>query len=241
MSLFPWKSNEDSLFEIVKDFTSLFFPEFCLGCSENLLSGEDIICTKCLLHLPRTDYLTYQENPIYERFIGRLPIKFASAFLRFRKAGIVQHLLHQLKYNNHPEVGLKLGMLFGEELNKYFTEMPFDLIIPVPLFSSRQRNRGYNQSSKFAEGISNATNVPFDESCCMRTYNTTTQTRKTKSERWQNVNQAFLVTNENKIINKHVLLVDDVMTTGATLEACGTELIKRGCASLSIACIAEAQ
>jgi len=178
---------------------------------------------------------------MYQRFLGRLPVRFAVAFLRFRKTGIVQHLLHQLKYKNHPEVGLKLGKAFGEELNQHFDSPPFNLIVPVPLFLSRLKNRGYNQSSKFAEGISSVTKITFNDSCCIRTINTATQTKKNKSERWENVNHAFAVVDKSKIEGKDILLVDDVMTTGATLEACGTELLKSGCSSLSIACIAEAQ
>lgn len=241
MSLFSLKKKTSPFLGVLSDFTSLFFPEYCLGCSSNLIKGEDVLCSKCILELPITDYTSFKENPIYERFIGRIPIQFAFAFLKFRKGGSVQHLLHQLKYRNHPEIGLKLGRIYGEELKRKFSPLPFDLIVPVPLFVSRMKNRGYNQSSKFAEGLSVATRIPFDSSCCIRMRNTATQTRKTKSERWENVGQAFSVIDKSKINNKNILLVDDVMTTGATLEACGTELLKNECHSLSIGCIAEAQ
>ncbi len=240
MSLLTRKSNGSSLWNAFSDFASLFFPEYCLGCSEGLIKGEEILCTRCLSELPRTGYIDFEENPIKEKFIGRLPVKNAWAFLRFRKEGIVQHLLHQLKYNNQPEVGIRLGKLFGRELkNTGYSQ--FDLIIPLPLHASRQKNRGYNQSAKFAEGLSSSLEIPFSLDCCFRLKNTQTQTRKNRSERWENVEVAFQVIDKSKIENKRILLVDDVITTGATLEACGRQLINGGCRELSIACIAEAQ
>ncbi|GHN00025.1 amidophosphoribosyltransferase [Cytophagales bacterium WSM2-2] len=179
-------------------------------------------------------------NPVWEKFLGRLPLKDAWAFLRFRKEGIVQHLLHQLKYANHPEIGIRLGMLFGKELkDNGITD--FDLIIPLPLHPAKQRKRGYNQSTKLAEGISALLEVPYDDRICKRVLNTVTQTQKTKSQRWENVNQAFSVSNPSAIEGKKLLLVDDVITTGATLEACGQTLFSCGAKELSIACIAEAQ
>jgi ComF family protein len=240
MSLLTRKSNGSSLLGAISDFTSLFFPEYCLGCFAGMVKGEEILCTKCLAELPLTGYLDIDENPIKEKFIGRLPIKNAWAFLRFRKEGIIQHLLHQLKYNNQPEIGIRLGKLFGRELNaRGFSQ--FDLIIPLPLHTSRKKNRGYNQSAKFAEGLSYSLNIPFNSECCVRLKNTQTQTRKNRSERWQNVAFAFQVKDKEQVEDKRILLVDDVITTGATLEACGRELIDSGCRELSIACIAEAQ
>jgi ComF family protein len=194
-----------------------------------------------LAELPRTNYHLQQTNPIQDRLFGRLTVKHAWAFLKFRKSGIVQHLLHQLKYNNHPEVGVRMGMLFGKELRDQGLEKEFDLIVPVPLHNSRKRKRGYNQSAKFAEGLSLSLVVPWDESISIRKRSTATQTRKSKLERWENVKDVFDVDIAEKILNKRILLVDDVITTGATLEACGQHLLKNNCAELSIACIAEAQ
>jgi ComF family protein len=240
MSLLTRKSNGSSLLEAFSDFASLFFPEYCLGCSGGLIKGEEILCTNCLVKLPRTGYIDIEENPIKEKFIGRLPIKNAWAFLRFRKEGIVQHLLHQLKYNDQPEIGIRLGKLFGKEMkDNGFSQ--FDLIVPLPLHASRKKNRGYNQSEKFAEGLSASLEIPLNADCCVRLKNTQTQTRKNRSERWENVEFAFHVKQRSVIENKHILLVDDVMTTGATLEACGRQLMNSGCKELSFACIAEAQ
>jgi ComF family protein len=241
MSLFAVKSNEKPWIRLFSDFTSLFFPEYCLGCSSGLVKGEEILCTRCILDLPRTGYQFDAENPVKEKFVGRLPIKHATAFLKFRKTGIVQHLLHQLKYNNHPEVGRRLGQFFGKEIKDIGLANEFDIIIPMPLHSMRQMKRGYNQSAMFAEGLMNSLGVPFNAAAVVRQVNTSTQTRKNKTERWENVNKAFSIKDTAIIKNKRVLLVDDIITTGASIEACGQELHNHGCKELSIACIAEAQ
>jgi ComF family protein len=241
MSLFTVKSNERPWLRLLSDFTSLFFPEYCLGCSSGLVKGEEILCTRCILDLPRTGYQFTNENPVKEKFVGRLPVKHATAFLKFRKTGIVQHLLHQLKYNNHPEIGRRLGKFFGKEMNEIGLASDFDIIIPMPLYHSRQLKRGYNQSTMFAEGLMNSLEVPYDDVAVVRQVNTSTQTRKNKTERWENVKQAFSVKDSAAIKNKRILLVDDIITTGASIEACGQELYNHGCKELSVACIAEAQ
>jgi ComF family protein len=191
--------------------------------------------------LPKANYHLMEENPIKNKLIGRLPLKYAWAFLKFRKTGIVQHLLHQLKYNNHPEVGIKLGINYGNELFKYGFQNEFDVIIPVPLHASRQKKRGYNQSAKFAEGLSYSLGIAWDESISVRRASTATQTKKTKLERWENVKSVFDIRESERVKDLRVLLVDDVITTGATVEACGQHLVNSQCKSLSIACIAEAQ
>lgn len=226
---------------IFQDFVSLFFPPFCLGCSGHLVKGEEILCTSCLSELPKTYYHRRFENPVMNRLAGRLPIRYGWAFLKFQKGGAVQHLLHQLKYNNCPEIGERLGKAYGHELSSTALTTEFDLIVPVPLHRSRLRQRGYNQSSLFAKGLSEALNVPWDESISIRTQATATQTRKSRSDRWENVKHVFAVEKGIPVQGKRILLVDDVITTGATLEACGRHLLDSGCSSLSVACIAEAQ
>ena len=242
MSSIQVKSNfKSSALLLWEDFVTLFFPNHCLGCSNSLFRGEEILCTRCILELPKTNYHKHIENTIKSRLSGRIPLSYAMAFLKFRKTGVVQRLLHQLKYNNHPEVGIRLGKLYGKDLMEAGLEKNFDLIIPVPLHKSRKRRRGYNQSEKFAMGLSLLWQIPCDENIVERKIKTTTQTRKTKIERWENVKDVFQVKQSEKIVGKRILLVDDVITTGATLEACGQQLLNSGCSELSIACIAEAQ
>lgn len=230
-----------STFHLWSDFVTLFFPNHCLGCSNSLFKGEEILCTRCILELPKTKYHEHMDSPIKSRLDGRIPLGYAIAFLRFRKSGVVQHLLHQLKYNNHPEIGVRLGKLYGKDLLDYGFDKTVDLIIPIPLHKSRKRRRGYNQSEKFAEGLSSSLQIPWDENIVERKLKTTTQTHKSKIERWYNVKDVFQIKDPEKIIGKKILLVDDVITTGATVEACGHQLLKQGCSELSIACIAEAQ
>ncbi len=229
------------LLDIGKDFIGLFFPNYCYGCKRSLVKGEDTLCTICLIDLPKTNYHLVIDNPIKSRLTGRLPIEHAIAYLKFRKSGIVQHLLHELKYNNHPEIGVKLGCTYGKELAQAGFQNEFDVIIPIPLHTARLRKRGYNQSAKFAEGLSHGLGVPWSESISVRKTTTSTQTKKSKQERWENVDGAFGIHSAEKIVGQRILLVDDVVTTGATLEACGQHLIKNQCRSFSIACIAEAQ
>lgn len=223
------------------DFISLFFPHYCLACSRALAKGEEILCTACLIDLPKTNYHLRIENQIKNRLLGRLPLKHGWAFLKFRKSGVVQHLLHQLKYNNHPEVGVKLGQAYGFELLNQGFDKEFDLIVPVPLHPSRQRKRGYNQSAQFALGLSEALKVAWTDSISIRTRSSVTQTHKTKAERWDNVKDVFSIKEYDVVKDKRILLVDDVITTGATLEACGQHLVECGCKEISVACIAEAQ
>lgn len=225
----------------LNDFISLLFPDYCLACAGFIVKGEQTMCTRCLTELPKTSYHLRSDNPIKNRLLGRLPLTYGWAYLRFRKSGIVQHLMHQLKYNNCPEVGIRLGMAYGHEIIHAGMPCPFDMIVPVPLHATRQRQRGYNQAAKFAEGLSEALSIPWDESITMRSKATATQTRKSKSDRWENVRDVFIIKRGTAIENKRILLVDDVITTGATLEACGQHLLQCGCAELSIACLAEAQ
>jgi ComF family protein len=232
--------QKSTLTEIASDFLSLFFPNYCFGCSQALVKGEDTLCTFCLLNLPKTNYHLMDDNPIKNRLMGRLPVKYVWAFLKFRKSGIVQHLLHQLKYNNQPDVGVKLGKCYGYELLTSGFANHFDLIVPVPLHPARKLKRGYNQSAKFAQGLSEVFQIPFDDSISVRKIATTTQTKKSKLQRWENVENVFDLEDNSKIIGKRILLVDDVITTGATIEACGKHLVSKGCSELSIACLAEA-
>ena len=225
---------------ILMDFVSLFFPNYCLACSTSLVGGEETLCTRCIINLPKANY-ALEDNGIKDKLTGRLPIEYGLVFLKMKKGGVVQRMIHQMKYHHHPEIGVKLGKVFGKELIEKGLMNALDIITPVPLHKTRLRMRGYNQSSKLAEGISYALGIPCDESLSIRKGKTKTQTRKSKADRWENVKDVFEVSNQQSIAGKRILLVDDVITTGATLEACGMHLIQSGCASLSVACLAEAQ
>jgi len=225
--------------EILLDFVYLFFPRYCLGCSDALMKGEETICTNCMLEMAKTDDHLYQDNALYNRLSLQMPLVRAMALFKFSKNGRVQQVLHQLKYKNHPEIGLMLGRVYGERMIAGGLGQAFDLILPVPLHPARQRRRGYNQSAKFAEGLSEKLAVPFSDSTLQRGIKTETQTRKSKLDRLENMKGVFQVSRREGLAGKRILLVDDVVTTGATLEACGQLLFQAGCSELSIACIAE--
>ncbi|AYB35463.1 ComF family protein [Chryseolinea soli] len=204
-----------------------------------MVKGEETICTNCMLEMAKTDDYLYQENALYKRLSLQMPLARAMALFKFSKNGRVQQVLHQLKYKNHPEIGVVLGRVYGERMIAGGLGQAFDLILPVPLHPARRRRRGYNQSAKFAEGLSEKLGIPFSDSTLERGIKTETQTRKSKLDRLENMKGVFQVNRRESLAGKRILLVDDVVTTGATLEACGQLLFKEGCSELSIACIAE--
>lgn len=226
---------------ILEDFISLFYPRYCRGCYNSLVKGEDLICTECLLEMPKSYYHLHHDNPFYQKFRGRLPVKHVMTLFKFVKESRVQHVLHALKYKQQPEIGEMLGRIYGKDLLEADYSERFDLIVPVPLHTSRRKLRGYNQSEEFGKGLSQILEVPCDDTYMVRAAKTETQTHKSKLSRWENVNRIFEVINAASIAEKRVLLVDDVVTTGATLEACGDALLRAGCRELSIACIAATQ
>lgn len=223
---------------IWRDFTSLIYPRYCLACDGGLAKGEDTLCSYCLLELPRTNFHLEPDNPLYQRLMMRIRIDHAFSFIYFSRKGIAQKMLHRLKYENAPEIGVMLGKIYGEELR--IAGFTTDVVVPVPLHISKQRVRGYNQSEKFAEGLASVLNVPVDTSSLIRLVKTETQTRKNKLNRWENVREVFALKETGAITGKSVLLTDDVATTGSTLEACAIHLLEAGC-KVSIGCIAFAR
>ena len=222
------------------DLISLFYPRLCAGCNTSLVNGEDILCLHCLADLPRTNYHLFPENPVFQIFIGRVNITLASSFCRFDKGGRLQHLLHQLKYKGNCEVGIKMGILFGYDLIQNSSYQDIDAIIPVPLHPKKEKKRGYNQSAEICKGLSESMNRPVISGNLVREFHTSSQTRKGRFERWENVSGIFNVKNEASLTGKHLLLVDDVVTTGATLEACCEPLLKIPGVRVSIATLASA-
>ena len=209
------------LTEYLADLLELFYPNVCLACAEKLLKGEDIICFKCQRELPQTDHWQDAENAMAKRFWGRVELQGAAALFQFQKGEHVQHLLHQLKYRGRQDVGEHLGKMLGRLLldpNNIIKDV--DLIVPVPLHWKKQRKRGYNQCDPIAKGISEVTQVPYANHALVRVRENVSQTQKSRFDRWGNVAEIFTLSDAHLLEGKHVLLVDDVMTTGATAEAC---------------------
>lgn len=225
---------------MIDDFVSLFFPRYCLGCSGSLTRNEQQVCIHCLTNIPKTRSHEADDNFVAQKFYGKIKFHSALAFYTFQQDGIVQKLLHQIKYNNQPQLAVELGERYAVELAAKFEVMPFELIIPVPLHFKKRKIRGYNQSEMFANGLAAKWNIPVNTKALTREVFTTTQTSKTRIERWKNVESIFTI-NDKSILDKHILLVDDVITTGATIEACANALIDQGADALSVAAIAAAK
>jgi ComF family protein len=223
------------------DLLGLLFPNLCNACGIALYHSEHLICTKCLYDLPLTDYHQHAENRVAKQLWGRLPLNAAMAMLYFRKGAKVQNLIHNLKYNGRTDVGVLLGNMLGERLITSTLYKDIDLIIPVPLHHKKYKHRGYNQCTFIAEGIAEKMEIGFSEENLIRNTSTESQTKKNRYNRYENMQDVFKVSTPTHIAGKHILLVDDVITTGATLEACANELLNNGAAKVSIAALAFAE
>ncbi len=222
----------------LSDFITLIYPRVCMACGESLLKHEECICSQCIYYLPKTNFHKEKENEVSKLFWGRVEIQSACAFYYFKKQSKVQNLLHQLKYKGQKQVGVKLGSLYGVELKQDKKFEDINLIIPVPLHPDKEKKRGYNQSEMFAIGLSQTMHAPAESSLLIRNFASETQTKKSKYNRWENVKSIFEVTDIEKLKDKHILLVDDVITTGATIEACAQHLLTVPGTRVSIAAIA---
>lgn len=212
----------------------LFFPHTCAGCGSDVIGHDQLLCLQCIDRLPHTGFHRFAGNPVEKIFWGRLPIACATSFLYFTKSSLLQHLVHQFKYNGKAEIGEYIGRRMGEVLTETSRFGPVDALIPLPLFAARERKRGYNQSGILCDGIAEIMKVPVLKNVITRKSATETQTRKKRTERWSNIAGRFELVQPGAVSGKHILLVDDVITTGATLEACGNELIAGGNTRLSI-------
>ena len=204
----------------IGDFFSLVFPRICAACGNSLWKHEDTICHSCEFHLPKTNFHFSDENPVTKIFWGRADLVSGAAFLYFNKGNKVQLLVHQLKYNGRKDIGVFLGALYGQTLKYAPSFNSADVIVPVPLHKKKYMKRGYNQSEQFGMGLSSVMSIPLNRHLLVRTKATETQTRKSRFSRYQNVREIFLVNQPENWRGKHLLLVDDVITTGATLESC---------------------
>ncbi len=225
----------------LEDFISLLYPRVCAACGNSLFKHEEVICTYCLYHLPKANFHLMEDSPLDRVFWGRAQLAKTAALYNFQKKSKVQHLIHQLKYKDRKDVGIYLGKILGADLLKSGAFEDVVKVIPVPLHPEKQRKRGYNQSEQIAIGLAKALDIEMDATSFIRTVDTSTQTRKSRFARWENVKEIFQVTAPEALTNRHILLVDDVITTGATLESAAHMLLAIEGVKLSVACLAFAR
>ena len=223
--------------EIFEGFAGLFLPNVCACCSTALTREEKYVCRHCIHELPATRFYKNPDNPVAQIFWGRAKVENATAGYFFRKGNKIQQLVHEVKYSGRKEMGMALGREMGKPLrDSSFNEI--DLVAPVPLHPQKLRKRGYNQSEWIARGIAEAMNKPVDTQSLARRFFTETQTRKKRFDRWENVDTVFGLVHPETFAGRHVLLIDDVITTGATLEACIHAVLSATDAKVSVAALA---
>ncbi len=203
---------------------NLFYPQVCPACGTLLMHNEEIVCLSCRYLLPKTLYEKNADNPLAQMFYGQVNLHAVTAEFFFSKTGKVQHLLHQLKYEGNKDAGIFLGQQLGESIKDAELFRGIDYIIPIPLHPKKEHLRGYNQSYVIAQGVEDKTAIPIMKDCLYRKVFTSTQTKKSREERWENVKDIFDVKNGERLKGQHVLLIDDVLTTGATLLAAANTL-----------------
>jgi ComF family protein len=223
---------------MIKDIFYLFFPKMCSCCHEPLVQSEKEICISCRFQLPTTEFTDERDNQVERAFYGRIKIEFATALLFYRKKGLSQKLIFQLKYKGRQGIGDLLGNWLGSQLKESKRLPKVDYIVPVPLHPKKLKKRGYNQLTTFGKSISKILDAPFITDVLIKKSASETQTLKRRFDRWNNVNEIFYITNQVIFKNKHVLLIDDVITTGATLESCALQLSKTENIKISIATMA---
>lgn len=211
-------------FNLIDALIGLFYPSVCVACGNTLYKWEHLVCSRCMTFLPTTGYELNEDNPLARMFYGKVRLKAVTARFFFSKEGKVQHLIHELKYKGNTDAGIFLGHELGKSIKEAPLFQNIDYLIPVPLHPKRKKKRGYNQSMVIAQGVAEITRIPIGNGFLLRSVNTATQTHKSKEERWQNVKDIFEVRYPKQLEDKSVLLIDDVLTTGATLEACAMKL-----------------
>lgn len=216
----------------------LFFPKVCFACLFQLSDYETYICTNCRHNLPVTNFHLENDDTVLKTFYGRAKIEHATALLRFEKKGLTQQLMHHLKYKGYEDIGVFLGVWLGEELKSLEAYQSIDAVIPVPLHKNKLRKRGYNQVAKFGQEIAKQLNTVYCDDVLIKITNTASQVQKNRFSRWMNNDELFTIQHKEKIKNKHILLVDDIITTGATMEACISVLNRAQNVKVSIAAMA---
>lgn len=223
---------------MLNDLIALFYPNLCVCCQRALHKGEQLCCIFCLSELPRTNYYKSPDNPVAKLFWGRIELTYGFSTFQFVKEGKIQQLMHQLKYKGQTDIGIFMGREIGKEIKRMVPLPAIDLIVPVPLHPKREKIRGYNQSYYIAKGISEIVERPLSTHTLTRNTHTSSQTKKGKFERWENVSGIFKTDHPERIEGKQILLVDDVITTGATLESCAEALLAFGAKKVGIAVVA---
>lgn len=223
---------------LLANFMSLVYPNLCQLCGRSLFRGERSICLKCHHHLPKARFAEDASNPAAQVFWGRVPLKVVVTAFLYNKGNAVQQLIHAFKYRGVREIGILLGEELGNEILKSNYGDNIDMIIPVPLHPKKQKKRGFNQSEIIARGVASVVDAELNTSTLYRKAFSSTQTRKTKYQRWENVENIFGIKNSDEIKNKHILLIDDVITTGATMEACAQVLLQVEEVTLSVGAVA---
>lgn len=226
--------------KILGNTLHLFYPHICTGCGSDLLEENNQLCLRCINELPHTNFAIHPNNPIEKIFWGRIPVAAAHSQFYFAKESLIQHLIHQLKYKNNTSIGLYLGELMGNTLVQSNRFSAIDYLVPLPMYADKEKKRGYNQATIICNGLSAAMNVPVLKGNVTRKRFTETQTRKHRIERWENVEGSFIINGTDALKGKCILLVDDVITTGATVEACGSILTQIEGLQLYIASLAHA-
>lgn len=221
-----------------EDLLHLFYPHLCLACGQNAPPYREDICTPCKATLPETHFHLEKENPFTDRFWGRVEIQSGAALYHFAKSSRVQQLLHNLKYNGKKQVGITLGRRYGHSLKRSKHFMDVEVIVPVPLHPRKEYMRGFNQSEMIAIGLSEAMNIPYLKNGLVRLKHSESQTKKSRLGRLENMEGVFAAGKPKRLKGRHILLVDDVLTTGSTLEACAIELLKVPGTKVSMATLA---
>jgi ComF family protein len=223
------------LSQIFRGLINLVLPDYCEVCGTPLVKGEREICLLCLYNLPRTRFWDEPDNEVEKLFWGKIAIEHACSLFFYRKGSAYRPLIHKLKYGGRKGIGVRLGEELGDCLHNADSYSDIDLLVPVPLHPKKERRRGYNQSACIASGIATAMNLPVERNNLVRRKYTETQTRKTRLERWSNTESVFGVNDGRRFENKHILLVDDIITTGSTVEACAKALLDSCSCKVSVA------
>ena len=204
----------------IKSLIDLFYPQVCICCGAPFVEGEEYLCSECIINLPRTGFHLRPENATEQLFWGKVAIEKASSFLHFKKGGITQQIVHHLKYKGEQKLGIIMGRLMANEMRGGSFFDGIDLIVPVPLHKNRLKSRGYNQAEQIAIGLSEITGIPVCSNDLYRSIENDSQTSRNVFRRWLNVRHIFLLKEASLFSEKHILIVDDVLTSGATLVSC---------------------